>query len=176
MTVIQRTPNLGIKIKLQPEQQGCGCNATGVGWLVKPIYATGGEGAERWAEWRTPGLSTSEAVGMEDSGGFGWAEQPAPQTFIGTGVPGYYYNDLPAPPHVFAAAAIGPEVRGIQWSAERVGSAQFSIDIDTNGPVAWVTINPIMNPPAGYTTITLTARCGDSVVGRLRLQVRNEAA
>lgn len=175
MTVIQRTPNLGIKIKLQPEK-GCGCNATGVVWLVKPNYEHGSEEGYRWAEWSTPGLSTAEAVGVEVSGGFGFAEQPGLETFVGTDTPAYYDGELPPRPYVFAAAAIGPEVRGIQWSAERVGSAQFSIDIDTNGPVAWVTINPIMNPPVGYTTVTLTARCGDSVVGRLRLQVRHQAS
>lgn len=183
--VIKRTPDLGLKIRLQPVADagpaaapgGCPCNATGVVWLVRPTYVYEASEWGDYADWYFPSLSTSEAVGVTEWGSLVYGEEnPRPDTFIRTGAPYYYEGEPASQAVVFVAAPVGPEVRGIQWSVDRVGSEAFSIEIDISGPFASVTLNPAVLDDLlpGFTTLTLTARCGDAVVGELQLQVTHE--
>lgn len=172
---------LTLALRLTPESevpkepkatQGCPCEATWVAWIVKPNYRTV-DGSSWWSSHVLE--SVREVIGKDEYGGFIYADGDRPESFITAEVPYYYDEELPGPAYTFVGAAIGPEVRGVQWSSERVGNEQFDIDIDTTGPLAWVTIKPVKSSelPSGYTNITLTARCGDSIVGVLRLQVRH---
>lgn len=182
MTVIQSTPNLGIGIRLQrvapaptpapPAPGGCGCEATGVAWLVQPTYTR-----DQWgASWRFPSeeeaLVAYEITGVDEYGGLvrDW-DTPMGVDFVSIRVPvKTEWGESPA--ITLVAIATGPQTRGVEWTVERSGST-FQIDVDTTQSHATITLQPFETDGGDneYEDITLTARCGDTVVGTLRLQV-----
>lgn len=179
MTVIQRTPNLGIGIRLQrvapaptpapPAPGGCGCEATGVAWLVQPAYRVS-EYGDVW--WETPGGEPYQITGFDEYGipVVDW-DTPQGPDFIRIMMPSVHeYGADPAV--TLVAIATGPQTRGVEWTVERSGST-FQIDVDTTQSHATITLQPFEMDGSGipYEDITLTARCGDTVVGTLRLQV-----
>lgn len=177
MTVIQRTPNLGIGIRLQrvapspapsPAPGGCGCEATGVAWLVQPQYTR-----DQWgAWWGWPDMRAYEITGLDEYGGamFDW-DTPMGPDFVAVRVP-VLTAEWGEPPVTLVAIATGPQTRGVEWTVGRSGST-FQIDIDAQSHVV-ITLHPFETDggaTAAFENITLTARCGDTVVGTLRLQV-----
>lgn len=179
MTVIQRTPNLGIGIRLQrvapaptpapPAPGGCGCEATGVAWLVQPAYRVSEYGSV-W--WDTPSLKPYQITGFDEYGGLVFDEDtPMGVDFVGIRVP-VKTAEWDEPAITLVAIATGPQTRGVEWSVERSGST-FQIDVDTTQSHATITLQPFETDGSAnqYEDITLTARCGDTVVGTLRLQV-----
>lgn len=176
--IIKRTPDFGLRIKLQPLAEAGpaaapagGCDVTGVMWVAYPNLQEYRWGEEVWYERVFPHVGPDEQVG--DS-----INQSGDAAFIYVSPPYFYsYSDESErpPSNVYAGVALGPQTRNVQWSAERSGSL-FPITVDTSGPVALVTLTPfqIDGGPNWFTfeNITLTARCGDAVVGVLRMQVR----
>lgn len=188
MTVIQRTPNLGLKIRLQPLAGPAavamptvtpapgGCDVDGVVWLVRPNYrSTAYEGGVE-AYWELPNLNSYAAVGMDETGSLiypdGGAQGP---DFVQVRMPVDWGEDTPEPPVTLVGAALGPQVREVVWSVERSGPVTMPCSFDVSGPLAWCVIGPVLvylaEPLMGYEDITLSARCGGSVVGTLRLQI-----
>lgn len=182
MTPAQQLPGRRVEIEgvLQPvaaadvpaaDIPAGGCDVTGVMWVAHPSLREYRWADEVWYERGFPHVGVSEQVGdsITDSGD---------AAFIYVSPP-YFYSygeesDRP-PPALYAGVALGPQTRNVQWSAERSGSL-FPITVDTNGPVALVTLTPfqIDDGPDWFTfeNVTLTARCGDGVVGMLRMQIR----
>ncbi len=181
MTVVQRTPNLGIGIRLQrvapapppaptPEPTpGCSCEATGVAWLVQPTYEAD-EYGEVW--WDTPSLDPYQITELDEYGTpvIDW-DTPQGPDFIRIRMPVVLpYSADPAV--TLVAIATGPQTRGVEWTVERAGGT-FPIDVDTTQSHVTITLQPFETDGSAnqYEDITLTARCGDTVVGTLRLQV-----
>lgn len=190
MTVVQRTPDVGVGIRLQrlapagldlpalPDPDpgpgpgpGCGCDVDGVAWVVQPQYRS--EGDNGW--WDVPIPSARVALGVaEDGEPIFDLDTVQPPTFIGFSVP-IYFGSNTAPSITVVAVAVGLNTRGVMWSVERSGSSEMPVDIDITGPIGLLTINalpaPDASPRVGYEDFTLTARCGEDVVGALQLQV-----
>ena len=124
MSVVQRTPNLGVGIRLQrlaaPQAaqsgatgpapspgEGCGCEATGVMWLLQPSYY-----ADEWGgyRWDIPWVDAGAITGIDEYGGFiiDW-DTPTGADFVRITAP---WPDRP--PTVLVAGASGPQTRGVQ--------------------------------------------------------------
>lgn len=172
MTVIQRTPNLGIGIRLQRVQQieaearpaaPGGCDVDGVRWLLQPDYVDWGDGEVGWI---LPTVRTREAIALDGDGYLVFGGNRGPD-FLHVNI-AIQDRDFPV---VLAAVATGPKTRTVEWRVERSGSRAFQIDIDAQAHALITIPLELENDEYGYENITLTAHCGSSVVGTLRLQV-----
>jgi hypothetical protein len=192
MTVIRRSPDIGLKIRLQPlASEGVavpaptpapmpgGCEVDGVVWLAQPQYQAETYGGSVYGWWELPSLGNYAAVGVDETGALIYPDDVAQgPDFVQVWVPWYYDDDgpgNPVPPITVVGAALGRMTCGVVWSVERAGSVTMPCNVDVSGALAWCVISPLPGSQVenylGYEDITLTARCGDLIVGTLRLQV-----
>lgn len=176
---VQRTPGNTVQVEFQirptapppaptpAPAPGCSCEATGVAWLVQPQYTR-----DQWGAWwgdPWPDMRAYEITAVDEYGGpvIDW-DTPMGPDFPAVRMPLAESDERAL---TLVAIATGPQTRGVEWSVERSGST-FPIDVDAQSHVV-ITLHPFETD--GGTTrhevITLTARCGDTVVGTLRLQV-----
>lgn len=183
--VIQRTPSLGLRIRLQPAPQAAapcecesgGCDVDGVAWAVMPQYIYGpDEGWGEWASWQAPALGTEVALAVSGDGSIAWSADPGPDTFMSVRVPVYLdsqpVDEWPAAV-TLVAVAYGADVSGVSWNIER-GSDLYGVEITPSGPLVVIRIpaHAVSGDPAlGFDDISLIAHCGGAEVGALRLQV-----
>lgn len=170
MRVVQRTPNLGLSIRLQrqaaapdplpqppapdpdpdPDPGGCPCDATGVTWAIVPD-AVFGLGAyypmQPTLQPQTQPHQTSLFIVAPGSGGFA------------------------VPPWRLIGAPLGVHVGGVTWDISWSAPSVFGESATAAGPVLVVSIPPsdYASDGAIFNTLTATAYCGEDPVGTLTL-------
>lgn len=167
--VVQRTPNLGLSIRLQrlaadsdplplppapdpdpdPDPGGCPCDATGVTWAIVPnaVPFWGGHFPMLpTLHPQTQPHQTSLSIVADGLGGFTWRLIGAP---------------------------LGVHVGGVTWDISWSAPSVFGESATAAGPVLVVSIPPSDYAPGGaiVNTLTATAYCGEDPVGTLTLQL-----
>lgn len=163
LKVIKRTPDLGIKIRLQPvvvpapalapgpAAGGCPCEATGVAWADIPHLHL-----DDYGDWLqhapfSPSLDTPGRMQIEQPQDYGaWSP-----TVRMVGVP------------------LGAQTAGVTWVLDWLTPATYGVSVASSGPVFIVTIPPRPVAGDGFDPSVLQARalCGDVLVGTLELEI-----
>ena len=175
MRVVQRTPNLGLSIRLQrqvaapdslppppapdpdpdpdPDPGGCPCDATGVTWAIVPDAVPVGDGYYPrlpTLQFQTQPHQTSLSIVAAGSDGFA------------------------APTWRLIGAPLGVHVGGVTWDISWSAPSVFGESATAAGPVLVVSIPPSDYASGGaiVNTLTATAYCGEDPVGTLTLRLR----
>lgn len=162
--IVQRSPNVGLTVRLRreascsgstvvaapdPDPEPTGCSVTSIAWATIPTI-TGAFSASAANMWPSQGRSTHWVLAPHDS-----ANNP---TWLSTVV----------------AIPLGAGVDGVRWEWAWNRTPGFPHSITATAPILVVSI-----PAAPYnsdtigslTTLTVSAFCGDSIVGALTLFV-----
>lgn len=161
LKVIKRTPDLGIKIRLQPVVEpvepvgpvGCPCEATGVEWADMPY----------WYEYD------------DGSGGFFLPGELSPIEDNPGRISHFQYEDYgEGIVHRFVGVPIGPKTAGLRWELEWLAPATLGVSAVSSGPVVIVTVPryPLGSDLTDSSIVRASAYCGDVLVGVLELEIR----
>jgi len=176
--VIQRTPNIGMALKLRRPQDPCRCTLLGAGWATSPVRFSGFfEVTEATQELQT------DEFGIV-TGGY-----DKPEEVHATGI---LLNSLPAggenaPFYYVMAYPVGPESSGVQWTwsstrnftvpaVDSGGQFWGGFDIRQVGPLLDVFILPGAvgsSDDGGIPVVNLiaTATCPDGSSADVRLEI-----
>ena len=165
--VVQRTPNLGLSIRLQrlaadsdplplpptpdpdpdPEPTGCPCSATAVTWGEIPAYKSGALAFSRAIQGSS--MPYTEAFTVAPS-----ADAGDTHTWTLCGIP------------------LGDAVGGVVWDIAWAVPPSFGESASSSGPLLIVSLPPAPGSEGfGFNSLTATARCGETVIGELSLTV-----
>ena len=160
--VVQRTPNLGLSIRLQPlaadadplpmppspdpDPTGCPCSATAVTWGEIPGYIS-----------RRGGFS------------FGITGSSIPYTSASVYAPASDLGETHA--WTLVGIPLGDAVGGVEWDFSWASPPIWGESASSSGPLLFVSI-PATESGADQNSLAATARCGETVIGQLTLTVR----
>ena len=167
--VVQRTPNLGLSIRLQrlavdsdplplppapdpdpdtdpdPDPTGCPCSATAVTWGEIPAYKSGTRAFSGAIQGSAMPYTSAFTLAPDSDAG-------DTHTWTLVGIP------------------LGDAVGGVEWDIAWSTPPSFGEAATSSGPLLIVSL-----PPAsrgfGSNSLTATGRCGETVIGQLTLTV-----